>query len=137
MFTWKIYDILYAVDRIYSKIANKIEALSFLFNNVILNIAVTLISVINVYYFFRKPEPPPLTDNQVLDAAVKIIKKRKHEENQSNDKLKIVRNEMDSKRRKKSTVSSSKMVELETQKYLRDIRTRNGKLRRLAAELED
>ena len=88
-------------------------------------------------YFSRKPEPPPLTDNQVLDAAVKIIKKRKHEENQSNDKLKMARNEMDSKRQKKSTVSSSKMVELETQKYLRDIRTRNGKLRRLAAELED
>ncbi len=88
-------------------------------------------------YFSRKPEPPPLTDNQVLDAAVKIIKKRKHEENQSKGKLKMARNEMDSKRQKKSTVSSSKMVELETQKYLRDIRTRNGKLRRLAAELED
>ncbi len=93
-----------------------------------------------MYFYSRKPEPPPLTDNQVLDAAVKIIKKRKHEENQSinNAQSKMAAgSEMDSKRQKKSTISSSKIVELETQKYLRDIRTRNGKLRRLAAELEN
>ena len=80
-----------------------------------------------------------MTDNQVLDAAVKIIKKRKHEENQSinNAQSKMAGGEMDSKRQKKSAIPSSKIVELETQKYLRDIRTRNGKLRRLAAELEN
>jgi len=78
--------------------------------------------------FSKKPEPLPLTDNQALDAAVKIIKKRKHEEILAEEGSK----KPSIKRQKPSTNSN---VDLQTQKYLRDIRTRNGKLRKIAADL--
>ena len=69
-----------------------------------------------------------MTDNQALDAAVKIIKKRKHEEILAEEESK----KPSIKRQKPSTNSN---VDLQTQKYLRDIRTRNGKLRKIAADL--
>eukprot|EP00088_Acartia_fossae_P037488 TRINITY_DN3867_c0_g1_i3.p1 TRINITY_DN3867_c0_g1~~TRINITY_DN3867_c0_g1_i3.p1 ORF type:complete len:176 (+),score=41.90 TRINITY_DN3867_c0_g1_i3:352-879(+) len=98
-----------------------------------------------LYHHHRKSKPPlfskpppekRLTDNEALDAAVKIIKKRKHEDNlaDENGGKETKRKKSASPARMKS--ASQTNVDLCTQKYLRDIRTRNGKLRRIAAELD-
>ena len=69
-----------------------------------------------------------MTDKQVLETAVQIIKKRKREENAAQkEKLSVKRQKPDPKEN----------IDLKLQKYLRDVRTRNTNLRKIAAELND
>ena len=63
---------------------------------------------------------------KVLNKAVKQIKKRKLE----NDKMKEEEERETDRVRKED-------VRLATQKYLRDLRTRNGRLKRLAAQIKE
>jgi len=73
---------------------------------------------------FSKPPPAPvLEDDQVLEKAVQKIKKRRREE--------VVKGEEQSK------TSRQDNVKLATQKYLRELRTRNGQLKKLAADLKN
>ena len=68
---------------------------------------------------------PRLDDKEVLSKAVQVIKKRKRDEKEVEDRKE---NEKKAKTREN--------VKLETQKYLREIRTRNGQLKKLASEIK-
>ena len=59
----------------------------------------------------------------MLLKAVDIIKKRKREEKEEGEKRETEGNQKRAKR--------GELVKLETQKYLREIRTRNGQLKKL------
>jgi len=67
---------------------------------------------------------PRLDDKEVLTKAVKVIKKRKRDEKEVEDI------------KEKKKVKTGENVRLETQKYLREIRTRNGQLKKLASEIK-
>jgi len=78
------------------------------------------------HQFFSKPPPAPvLEDDQVLEKAVQKIKKRRREE--------VVKGEEE----EQSKTSRQDNVKLATQKYLRELRTRNGQLKKLAADLKN
>ena len=68
---------------------------------------------------------PRLDDKEVLSKAVQVIKKRKRDEKEVEDRKE---NEKKAKTREN--------LKLETQKYLREIRTRNGQLKKLASEIK-
>ena len=66
-----------------------------------------------------------LTDKAALAGAVKQINKRRREDEQEEDR------EQQNKKKRQEVP-----CKLTTQKYLREIRTRNGQLRKLAGELK-
>lgn len=75
--------------------------------------------------FSKKMATPRLDDKEVLTKAVKVIKKRKRDEK-----------EVEDRKENKKKVKTGENVRLETQKYLREIRTRNGQLKKLASEIK-
>ena len=68
---------------------------------------------------------PRLDDKKVLSKAVQVIKKRKRDEK-----------EVEVRKENEKKAKTRENVKLETQKYLREIRTRNGQLKKLASEIK-